>query len=671
MNMDRIIARFVPIVVAILFTVGLGYLIYTNVWPNVSYTLRIAVGTFASVLIIGLGYSIQEKIRFYADVVIGAGILLFYGTLIYASRTTDTAAALLPEQASIVVALAFTAVTAYFATERQSKAIFVLSLVGAYLTPFVIGQEASWTYAISYNSYLLYFFAVNLSIFALSRRIWLGDIVPLNALGLLIGITTLHSVAYGTLPAGPGVSFFASDSMTAIIYALIVGTYVVATVLNSSKFPEKYSEFVPFGYLAPLVWFALAMGMLTVPSIETDVLYAILALMYFICWHMLRDEKNQDMGHAFLYAGGIVSISIVIFHLCSESTLYLGFAMSGVSLAFGILSMLKPVTERIIAYIGIGFLGSVIVGSALMVHPSARELIAGSTHLTLIASLIPLLFSWALYGYAGDFALRDLTRFVGSFAAIGILLTLLSYLTGLGVSPTIIFCTLPALLCVGYLSFEHGSFHRDTVSTAAMISIIALVVGYFETFFALAGRLYPFPTDISFFNEAAFIGLLSTIGFFVALSLHRTLEQTEEFPKPSFPLVMLAYSGLLLVVNNEFLALFNTFHASNGDFMQGIRAVLTTLWWVVVAGWMIFTGVKHPKTHQPEKILGLLLLGLTVLKILFYDLSSVSTQMKIIVLMVVGGGLMMFSYSLSQKGLLHIDDEQPSEKKDELPPTEQ
>lgn len=53
--------------------------------------------------------------------------------------------------------------------------------------------------------------------------------------------------------------------------------------------------------------------------------------------------------------------------------------------------------------------------------------------------------------------------------------------------------------------------------------------------------------------------------------------------------------------------------------------------------------------HRSEKLLGLLLLLLTIGKIGIYDLSAMDMDKKIIVLMVVGGLIMMFSYFLQVK----------------------
>ncbi len=42
-TIDQIIAKFVPILGALLFITGLGYLIYTSVWASMSETVRLGV----------------------------------------------------------------------------------------------------------------------------------------------------------------------------------------------------------------------------------------------------------------------------------------------------------------------------------------------------------------------------------------------------------------------------------------------------------------------------------------------------------------------------------------------------------------------------------------------------------------------------------------------------
>lgn len=64
---------------------------------------------------------------------------------------------------------------------------------------------------------------------------------------------------------------------------------------------------------------------------------------------------------------------------------------------------------------------------------------------------------------------------------------------------------------------------------------------------------------------------------------------------------------------------------------------------------MLMTGIHFGHGYRSEKLLGLLLLLLTIGKIAFYDLSSMDMNKKIIVLMGVGGLILVFSYFLQVK----------------------
>ena len=105
--MDRIIEKLVPIVGVILFIMGLGYLIYTSVWQDMAVAMRLGLGFFTSILIIGGAFSFSDRLKYFANIVMGGGILLLYGTLIYGSRATEMAEAVIPEVATLVSAVFF------------------------------------------------------------------------------------------------------------------------------------------------------------------------------------------------------------------------------------------------------------------------------------------------------------------------------------------------------------------------------------------------------------------------------------------------------------------------------------------------------------------------------------------------------------------------------------
>lgn len=87
---------------------------------------KLGLGFFLSLAIIGGAFSFSEKLRYFADVIMGGGILLLYGTLIYGSRATESANATIPEIATLISAGIFTLIAAYFANLRKSKVILTL-----------------------------------------------------------------------------------------------------------------------------------------------------------------------------------------------------------------------------------------------------------------------------------------------------------------------------------------------------------------------------------------------------------------------------------------------------------------------------------------------------------------------------------------------------------------
>ena len=138
--------------------------------------------------------------------------------MIYGSRTVDIATqTTMPEVATLFTAFFFTLAVAYFASLRKSKVILAMAMIGAYITPFVIGTNGDWGHSMSYNAYLTYFAAVNFAIFALGREIATHDLIPLNLLGLFFGTTTLHALSYSGALATAHDTFFGSEDFTAIL----------------------------------------------------------------------------------------------------------------------------------------------------------------------------------------------------------------------------------------------------------------------------------------------------------------------------------------------------------------------------------------------------------------------------------------------------------------------
>ncbi len=660
MTIDTVISKIIPVIGALFIVWGLGYLIYSSVWMSIGDWTKVGLWFFAGILCVGGGFSLQNKMKYYADIIISIGVLLFYSALIYGSRTAEAATALIPEQATLIVALLFTGWIAYFASMRKSHVILALGMLAAYVTPFFIGQVDSWQYAISFNSYLLYFFAVNVMIYFLGKEISLHRLIPVNGLGLLVGSTTIH---YLTTSSSTD-SFFSGSIFSAILFLGIVSFYVTAIVRSSNSFSDTENKFLFLGYLSPLVWFALNLSRLGIDNVVLKTsFYAVLVAVYFGWWYYLRALVSRN-NHISLYIGGMLAIVFGVFTAFPTFSEYTGIFVAYIGIIFlALYYFQEKLLGRALSFIIFSALGAVIT----LYHLYFPSAIAHSAHITTIMAIIGLLPTCSIILLKNDAVivsskekfegLKVLTDMIPVVALCIIGFLLIKETFSSGIPPLFMLFTVPGLLFVLYAFFRKNNTPQSQ-QTALWIGLVGSSIGYFSTFFTLIGRIYPAPTNTHILQtKESLIGIITTITFFLALYISRRLQKMTQENRPSFFLVIFSYASLLLIVNHEILATFNSlFSVSELQNMDGTRAIATTFWWAILASFMLYTGVKNGPGHRSEKLLGLVFMGITVFKIIVYDLRTFDTQLKTIVLIIVGGILLWLSYYLNAKGYLKADE---------------
>ncbi len=661
-TIDKIIEKIIPIIGALFLVVGLGYLIYANAWIYLPAEVRIGLGFFASLVLIGGSFSFSEKMRYLADVGIGSGVLLLYGTLMYGSRATETASAVIPELATLVTAILFTSSVAYFASKRSSKVILMLGMIGAYITPFVIGQEDVWVQNVSFNAYLIYFLAVNVAIFLMGREISVREVIPTNIVGMFVGVSTLWGLAASTgIDAVSPNDFFTSEIVTGVIFMILVVVTLWSVLLSAKRFKESDDGYLSLGYIAPVIWFFFNVSNLeSLSDLTVAVLYAIISVSCFIGWHVLLRSQTR-FQHTALYAAGLLSAVISFFTLIHELNVYTSMLIAYSSLIFAGLYLLNPTkTERFISY---GLLS--LLGSILSVY---HILDAGSQYETvlIVIALLPAIATYtvAKLGKRQEFLPLAQMYSVLSFtlAMVFVLKEILEYLD----VDFIFFYVIPfaVLAYIAYVqAFANESMSHDTKSAILQVTMAWFAFGFAMVFLKLAFSIYPAPVDVYLLTHTEgptdwvfWKGISATLILFIGLSISRRLQLEQVIKRPSFILVIFGFSTLLLIGNYIISALANDMQVSLEH--GGPRAIATTIWWAAIAIYMLLVGIMRGKKYHSEKLLGLLLLGITVGKVILYDIATMEMQNKIIVLMVVGGAILVFSYFVRSKNLLKKDEPQ-------------
>jgi hypothetical protein len=658
LSIDLIIEKFIPVVGALFFIIGLGYLLYTSVWAALDTTVRLGLGFFLSIVMIGAGYSATDKLKYLADVIIGGGVVLLYGTLMYGSQTTDIGGAVIPEIASLIIAVFFTLAVTYFAAERRSTVIFALGMLAAYLTPFVIGGEFGSS-LLSFNSYLIYFASVSIIGTLIGRDFSVRTLQPLNTLGLLFGTASLYAFAYRTTEIAGG-SFWNSPTLTVILFVVLVLGTVYSILSSSRHYSESEDGMVSVGYMLPIIWFVLNIALFS--GVDTLVIvgaYAVIAIGYYAGWWYLRDQ-NKQFQHMGLYAGAIIALIFAVFAFFPQNDAFVGVLIAWLGILFAFLYTLDDKrTERIVAYMIFSAMGA---GITLM----AVNNFTGESHpywvtlslLALTPAALGYFVQMVAKGGKKTQTIRDImTAYSVFFGAIMLMIIIANILFKLPI--TLVFCTIPALVLALYALSQRGNPTRGKTLYAAMV---LLFIGFIGDFLFFVERIVPHAADMDLFvrngvmiwNTRLTEAVLALIAMFVGLRVSREIQRDNQEYRPSFLLVIFAYSTLVLVVNYLIIVAFNQAGVSTTS-VGGPRAVATTFWWIVVACTMLMVGVRNGFLYRSEKLLGLLLLAITVIKIVAYDLSTMPTDKKIIVLMVVGGLLLALSYFFQTKNLLARD----------------
>lgn len=655
-TMDKIIEKFVPTAGALFLIIGFGYLIYANAWVHLSMEIRLTLGFFCSVAIIGASFSFSEKMRYFTDIGIGSGVLLLYGTLIYGSRTTELATAMIPEVVTLFTAVLFTIIVSYFASRQNSKVILILGMLGAYITPFVIGQNDVWVGNVSFNAYLLYFLAVNIAVFLIGREISVRDIIPLNIAGLFVGVTSLWSLSLSDgIKAVRPENFFSGELFTAILFMALVIFSIWSILLSAKRFLEKDDGYLSLGYIAPVIWFAFNVaGLDSLGDSVIGVLYSIIAASCFVGWHVLLETKTR-FQHTALYASALLSAFLAVFAFFQEFDVFTSMLIAYASLIFGLLYMLDAgKSERFISYLVVSLAGSVL---------SLQHILEANLRFETLLIVIALIPAMSAYFIAKAGNRPEYQPIAIAYSIVWSIITLMFVLAEFieYVDMSFLLFYVAPLLFLGYIAYylkvAPEQMSHDSRSRSLQLTMWWFAFGFFSVFFSLVVSIYPAPTDTFILTHPELPtdwlllkGIFATLILFLGLYISRKLQLEQVIKRPSFILVIFGYTTLLLTGNYIISALANDFGIPHID--GGPRAVATTLWWAAIAIYMLYKGIRLGKKYRSEKLLGLLLLGITLVKVILYDIATMEMQGKIIVLMLVGGAMLLFSYRVRAKNLL-------------------
>lgn len=653
---DDIIRNWFPIVGILFLVAGMSYLFYEGIWQNLNEVGRLTLGFLSGVLLISGSYPLEKSSKIVSDSLLAGGLLMLYVSLIFGSRFDATEhQAIIPEVWALIIATLFTLGVAFFSYTRHSSYVLLIGILGGYLTPFFIGQtgqfnefikeEGVFQYDLPFTAFLIYFLAINVAILLTANKFFLKGIGLLNTLGLFIGTSSLSYFLGGQFQNNAG--------ELALFSITIFGLHIAAMSVNARKFEKATDPYLIAGYLLPLVWYSGMLNVFIEPYLQRSVVAGLLfgsALIYFAGWHYLRQVTDRHQ-HTALYLGGILCLVMAIIKLQHHFQHYDGLIFALVALGFGLLYILHPVTQRELAFLLFACFGVLMT----LLHVNAIDMpslwfLSGNT-LAISISVAPFLIGKAFPMRKDEGESLKSFREVGFYMAFGSIFVLLflDLVRMEGIPKSLLLFTLPAAI-TAYASYAvESTTHKITL---IKLSLSLVVAGFCSSLLIVIGRFYPFPSDVHpLATPESFMGATTlAVIFILKLNLNRLFRADSEKtnllfgPVWSFLMVFSLYTVLWAAISHEIMAVFNTLSIDiESKSMRGIRAFATTIWWVSLAGWMIFLGVKN-NAMSDQKNIGFGLFALTIFKILFIDLHNINTNLKVFVFLMVGVLMLAISF---------------------------
>lgn len=550
--------------------------------------------------------------------------------------------------------LVVAAIGAWLALDRDSVAIAALTLIGALLTPIVLSAGDDPTFAL-----LPYLFAVNLGAVVVGfRRGWAG--LPLGA----FLTTVLLILAWWDAQYDTGVRLFALLNVSALWLL-----YAIAPWLRRGPTPfwsaARAAVLAGNGLLYALFCYHLLAPDLVALRGWT---LAALAVLYVGAGHWIQTLRGGDEATRLTHFTGVALAAISIPVLLDAGWVVVGWAalscvllyaglreddrahrLSGLSVLALVLlrSLFFDVPDRFQAPAGVrpvwngDFLGGLLVIAALgwllwQYRRHAERLTAPEKEL---CAALPVLIA-ATLAWKGSFELlawftrRDFL--LGADQLDPAAQTLLLFWAIYGLAALLIGARLRhlALRVTGLLLIGAAAAGTGMWTLGRGLDL------YVE---------YKLLLNLPFMQGAAVSAVLAAV--FFGLRRDRDILRPAEL-RLATPALLLALLLFLLKISMEVVAYFQLPAANEVvDATLRLRSLLTlSLVWGLYSGGVIVAGFAS--RFRPVRLLGMMLLGLTVLKVFLLDIQSLDRGYRIAAFIALGVLLLGVSllYQRQRKG---------------------
>ena len=657
-----------------ILVIGIGFFVKYAIDQNwINEIGRVAIGIFAGSLLIGLAHRLRNTFNAFSSVLVGGGLAVFYFTIAIAYHEYN----IFSQSVAFAIMVVITLFSVLLSLGYNRVELAVIAIVGGFASPFFV-SSGEGNYVVLFTYILI--LNIGMLILAYYKKWNLINILAFFFTSLLYGgwISTIYDTE--NVPLAGGLAF--GTAFYLIFFAM--------NIINNIRYRAQFNSW-DIGLLMADSSFYYACGMLLLSTFEKGLYQGVftiaLAIFNFIFAFVLLRNKRVDINLVYLLIGLILTfISLVApvqlkgnnitLFWAIESVMLLWFSQkSGLKLVkissflvlFLMVFSLMMDWQNLYGYIPVGETMPVIINKAF---------ITGFVSIICIAAFIYLLHKEP----ESDLVLPGDVSVPFSYLKTGLL-----YVAGAMFYFFLLFelyyqlqvyvennYTREIILGVYHYTFASTLYFvlpKSTLFRYALMGIYAWLILFIlsvyepDTYSYVTNLFYRYNIDfggyfLHFVLIALFIFILSRAYLFV--------QTAEEIPGKLKSIstwvlcVIILYvasmelmmAGLALNIPDDLNA---DFYTSYDNISSETTGAGFSILWAICAFAFIFLGLKRKRKNL--RIIALILFGIILLKLFFFDLSDISEGGKIIAFIILGIILLVISFLYQKIKKLIIEDE--------------
>jgi uncharacterized membrane protein len=621
---------------------------------------RVGIGILSGGIILGFAHRLREKFKAFSSVLVAGAIAVFYFTIGIAFHEYH----IFSQTTAFIIMVLITAFSVFVSIAYNRQELGVLSTVAGFAVPFMVSTGEG-----NYHVLLSYLAILNVGILIISyyKRWFIVNFTALIATVLVVGAWYLTLIESNALVIH-----------NALLYCtLFYFTFSIAFVINNVLHNTKFAYYEIAALLSTTaLYFAIGTHIINELNPYYLGLFSItLGLINIIFAYLVYKRYKFDKNIVYVLIGLALTLAtvtlpiqfegnyITVFWACeavllfwlSQKSQLKGFTLAGIIVQFltlvSLIMDLNNYIDNTVPYI-IGF--NLQFLTALMVIGSH-------------------MFTYKLF-HKHDFSLNYFNvKFnqVPYRILVFDLAIILAYILPLveiyyqcsayfdNVYTTLFFVYLYHMLfttAASYLILDKHNRIQFSIFIILLNMVLYILLAYRlpisekeNTFYGIAG--FPYAFNLHYIT-------LILLGYQVWQYVrHRIFNATFPVTIKSMSIWFVTFFVTYLLsveINTVFLFQAENFTEFYDQKLFIIKVIFPILWGAIAFG-LLLLGIK--KQIKPIRILALILLSITILKLFIYDIQDVSETGKIVAFILLGVLILIISFVYQKIKKLVVDNE--------------